>query len=47
LVAKGNKEFLSNHQQDALEYLQILFSFIQKGEKQENLHSLINLFEHK
>jgi uncharacterized UBP type Zn finger protein len=45
-VAGNNKEFLSSHQQDALEYLGLLFNWIQKGEKQANISSTLSLFEY-
>ena len=37
MVAKGNKEFQSNRMQDSLEYLQHLFDFLRKSEKQFGL----------
>ncbi|CAD8212776.1 unnamed protein product [Paramecium pentaurelia] len=46
LVAKGNQHFLSNHQQDALEYWQLLNSFFQKTEKQFKLQQLSSIFSY-
>ncbi|CAD8213757.1 unnamed protein product [Paramecium octaurelia] len=44
LVAKGNQNFLFNHQQDAQEYWQLLNSFFQKTEKQFQLPQLSSIF---
>ena len=44
LVGKDHPEFSSNRQQDAMEYLQFLFSYLQKIEKQNNFQDITKIF---
>lgn len=45
MVGKDHPEFSSNRQQDALEYLQFLFTVIQKIEKQNNQPDITKIFK--
>lgn len=43
-MGKDHPEFSSNRQQDAMEYLQYLFSYLQKNEKQNNFQDITKIF---